>query len=351
MPLSGLVAAGVHEALMEALDRRMREDDAHQRAKAQADQLALQRETLAGAQQDRTADNERQMQLVDLAKLKYRDDQQTAQTQQNARSDMAGVLQMPGMDPAAMNREIAGSALRTNTEIPKGVLDLIKIDPEKKPTLHSVTVPGPDGKPMAKGVTDEEYIKGVPTYVAPKEPSEHLTAVTMKDPATGKTITQYLSNNELRGKTFDKALPSILENRMASATAVIQTGEDIVRHLSDPAYVAALGPVMGRASTLRQFIGNPPPEFSELAGQIESYSLANMGVHGMRSAEGAKVIANLLDQPQTPESLAKAIQGLNGFATHLLTNEGRAPTTPAASPVAAPAKKQIRYDLNGKIIP
>lgn len=145
--------------------------------------------------------------------------------------------------------------------------------------------------------------------------------------ANGNAVTKIVPKEA--GATYTKAAGDVLSNRLESAKAVQQTGQDIIAQLSDPAFKAAVGPVLGRAQTLRDFVGNPDPAFSKLAGQIESYALANMGVHGMRSAQGAQQIAHLLDQHHTPESLIAAIQGLNGFSQHFLENNGKT-TAPAA---------------------
>lgn len=164
---------------------------------------------------------------------------------------------------------------------------------------------------------------------------EALVKVEHKDPATGRTVIQYLPKSEIRGKTFEKGTSATTETRLASAQAVNQTGNDIISKLSDPNYAKAVGPVMGRFSTVQDFIGNPPPEYAELAGQIESFALANMGVHGMRSAQGAEQIKKLLNQHHTPASLIAAIKGLNSFSEHFMQNEGRGAAVPA--PATAPA--------------
>lgn len=153
--------------------------------------------------------------------------------------------------------------------------------------------------------------------------AEHLKKVEHKDPATGRTVIEYLSDSELRGKSFQKGTGAAAEGRLASAEAVNQTGEDIIQQMSNPAVLQSLGPALGRYSKLSDFIGNPPPEYAELAGQIESYALASMGVHGMRSAQGAAQIKAMLDAHHTPESLAAAIRGLSKFSQHFMQNEGR----------------------------
>jgi hypothetical protein len=176
----------------------------------------------------------------------------------------------------------------------------------------------------------------------PAAGADAVVKVEHKDPTTGRTVIEYLPKSDVRGKTFEKGASSATENRLASAQAVNQTGEDIIRQLSDPAVAAKLGPTMGRYAKLQDFIGNPPPEFSELAGAIESYSLANMGVHGMRSAQGAQMIAKLLNQPHTPESIIAAIRGLNSFSQHFMQNEGRAPQTQTKKPTAAELIQKYR---------
>lgn len=164
--------------------------------------------------------------------------------------------------------------------------------------------------------------------------NEKLTRVEHKDPDTGRTVIEYLPQSAIKGQKFEKGVLGATESRLASAEAVRQTGDDMITNLSTPDLRAKLGPAMGRFNTLKDFIGNPPPEFSELAGQIESYALANMGVHGMRSAQGSRMIAQLLDQHHTPESLIASIKGLNSFATHFMENEGRKVTGSNAAPVS-----------------
>jgi hypothetical protein len=169
------------------------------------------------------------------------------------------------------------------------------------------------------------------------DPNDTLVKVEHQD-ANGRTVVEYLPRSDVKGKTFDKPVSAALANRLASAKAVNQTGDDIIAKLSDPAIAATVGPVMGRFNTLRDFLGNPPPELAELAGAIESYSLANMGVHGMRSAEGAAKINQMLNEKGTPASLIAKIKGLQQFSAHLLENEGRTvPTVPTATtPTTAP---------------
>lgn len=170
--------------------------------------------------------------------------------------------------------------------------------------------------------------------------ADKLTKVEHKDPTTGKTVIEWLPQSQLAGKTFEKGNSMTVENRLDSAQAVQQTGNDIIAKLSDPTYAKNVGVAMGRASSLRDFIGNPPPEYAELAGNIESYALASMGVHGMRSAAGAQQIKAMLDGHHTPESLIAAIKGLSDFSSHFMENEGRK-TQKTSNPLDS-AKEKLR---------
>lgn len=163
--------------------------------------------------------------------------------------------------------------------------------------------------------------------------------------ANGNAVTKIVPKEAGAEYAKPKGANAALENRLASARVVNQVGDSMIQKLSDPAFATVVGPAMGRAGTLRDFIGNPPPEFSELAGQIESYALANMGVHGMRSAQGAEHIKRLLDQHHTPQSLAATIRGLNEFSTRLVKD-----SEPNGGGSADTGPKRVRYDMNGNLI-
>ncbi len=186
----------------------------------------------------------------------------------------------------------------------------------KPPSL--ITGVGPNGTPTR--VPDQP---GARVYQAPKE-TPMITVNTVD--ANGNPVTRVVPKTA--GSEFQKAPNATVANRLASAVAVRQTGDDMIAKLSDPAFAAKVGPAMGRYNTLRDFIGNPPPEYAELAGQIESYSLANMGVHGMRSTQGAEQIKHLLDQHHTPASLIATINGLNSFSQHFIENETKVGANP-----------------------
>lgn len=167
-------------------------------------------------------------------------------------------------------------------------------------------------------------------------PAPTMVVPTGETDASGGQMQQVVPKTA--GTTFAKAPPvnASLDTRLQSAKAVTQTGNDIITMLRDPKVSAMLGPAMSRYNSVADFVGNPPPEFAKLAGQIESYSLANMGVHGMRSANGAEAIKQTVGAGRhTPESMIAVLEGLNGFANHLLENNHRG-ETPAAGGGAKP---------------
>lgn len=178
------------------------------------------------------------------------------------------------------------------------------------------------------------------------ESAPSLKSAAVQD-AEGNTI---LANYDSKsGKYFDtsgkeikdpkKALGATESNRAASAETVSRIATNLEDKLKDPKVSGALGPAMGRYNTLKEFIGNPPPELSDLAGEIESFALANMGVHGMRSVQGADKIAKLLNAKHTPESLAAAIRGLTVFSNEYLKTVGRG--SKASSPSAKPSASRL----------
>lgn len=237
----------------------------------------------------------------------------------------------------------------------RGRLQMARVlDPDKR--AGAITeVMREEAKPAPRSPAYQEYQDAVAsgykgdfnkyqTEDANRKKSAAPTIVVQTVDANGNNVTKVVPKTAGAEYAKPKGANAPLENRLASARVVNQIGDHMVQQLSDPAFANVVGPAMGRAGTLRDFIGNPPPEFSELAGQIESYALANMGVHGMRSAQGAEQIKRLLDQHHTPQSLAATIRGLNEFSTRLVKD-----SEPKGSG-ANTGPKRVRYDMNGNPI-
>lgn len=190
---------------------------------------------------------------------------------------------------------------------------------------------GPDNKqvaavPMASSLEGDRFAETVRhNRVMENKPtggSESLTRVEHQDD-NGQTIVEYLPKSEIKGKVFKKGLGATESNRSASAETVSRLSESMVQKVMSPEMKYKLGPILGRFRDLQSFIGNPPPEFAQLAGEIESFALANMGVHGMRSVQGANDIKKFLSARYTPESLAAAIRGLSVFSNEYMKTVGR----------------------------
>lgn len=193
MAISGLIGAGAQDALAEVVERRLKEQIRQQQEQQEAARIALQRDQLASLDAerqaidaDRVAQRANQTRALDLADLRRRDDLAAQATERAARSDMGNVLNMPGMSPDAIQREIIGSSLRTGVEVPRTVVDLMKVEPVKR---HAVTVPGPGGRPTRVLKTEDELEQGVEEYREPKPP--RATGPSGLSPAQGATALKF----------------------------------------------------------------------------------------------------------------------------------------------------------------
>jgi hypothetical protein len=134
-------------------DRRLRELVRQLNEKAQADQVAIQRETLAAADRDRTTDNERQARVLNLAELKRTDDLNREATDRNIGLDAANVMNMPGMDNAAKANELQQSVLRNpNASSAPGMMKVIegltRVPEKAKPVQYTYTDPKTGAKSL-----------------------------------------------------------------------------------------------------------------------------------------------------------------------------------------------------------
>ncbi len=268
------------------------------------------------------------------------------------------LAEIPANEPGARNpTEVSladdAATLGTPQETPtaarsKSALDLLKTSkPATAPNIGSF-----DDfviRKYGQNPTSDQIIKARREYgQADDRASQPATIVVQTVDENGRPVTKIVP--KVAGASYAKAPSGTTETRLASAQAVNQTGADIITQLKDPKVRGMLGPAMGRYGTLRDFIGNPPPELAELAGSIESYALANMGVHGMRSAQGAEQIKQLLDRKHTPDSLISTIEGLNKFSSHFMENEGRKPgaTATASSGITVTAPNGKTYQFKSQ---
>jgi hypothetical protein len=259
---------------------------------------------------------------------KGNDKQRTDQEQKVLRGRLLADPSLNARERLSLEMENAGM------KVPAGIFSNPGGAGEIKDTGNGMVRIGPDNTvtPILSGG------KPVQGYHPPVQPVVVQTSagpqILDRSTGTAKPIT------DTTGSVVGPKVGATVENRLASAKAVNQTGQDIINQLSDPTVAAMVGPALGRFNTVRDFIGNPPPELSELAGEIESYALANMGVHGMRSAQGAEQIKALLDRKHTPESLIRTIKGLSKFSAHFMENEGGGSAPAAPKPTAAELLKK-----------
>lgn len=179
-----------------------------------------------------------------------------------------------------------------------------------------------------KSGTNDEVLSPEGGHIEERKPPHDAPTVVMQTvDENGNSVNKIVP--KVAGTSYAAQPKGTLANRLESARAVVQTGNDITKKLTDPKFMATVGPVMGRYSSLADFVGNPPPEYAELAGQINSLAMANQGVHGMRNAESARELAKEeMGMYHTPEAIAHYIIGLNSFAAHLLENNKMSATPP-----------------------
>ena len=177
------------------------------------------------------------------------------------------------------------------------------------------------GKPVPEGVNE-----GAP---APGNPLSGLFVVKGID-EMGNPIETV--QKKVEGAVFHTSPGAVVENRIKSAQTVIMQGDQVIAKLKDPQYASRLGPIMGRYNSVLDFIGNPPPEYAELAGAIESIAMANMGVHGFRAMQGVQDLNVSMSRIKTPEALTAYLNGLHSFARDYISINRVEPGATGAAP-------------------
>lgn len=255
-----------------------------------------------------------------------------ANKQEESASMIRGILRNPKITP---EQTMAIQAEQAGLKVPANVWE--QKPPTSEPLEQVQTPTGPKYVPRGQAI-------GATPYHAPQQPVIVQTDSGFQSVNRGTNTATPVTDaagNALKPKTGQT-----VESRLQSAQAVTQTGNDIIKALSDPNVASKLGPAMSRYNSVADFVGNPPPEFSNLAGLIESYSLANMGVHGMRSNTGAEAIKNTLGlNRHTPESIIATIQGLNGFANHFMENNGMTPAAVSHETVGPPTPASAAWKV------
>jgi hypothetical protein len=263
-------------------------------------------------------------------------------------SAMQGVAQASTKAPAVAPMRTTQNAGHGEQDLYTGTAAQLQGEEDRKTRADQIAQARQDKIDAASQATADKAEQAKLIASLRPAPQAPLVMVQTVD-AQGNPVTKFVKKEA--DASYLKPANATTANRVASAEAVNKVGNDIMAKLSDPKYAAVVGPALGRASSLQDFIGNPPPEFAELAGEIESYALANMGVHGMRSAHGAEQIKALLSGRHTPASLIASIRGLQNFSnTFVDGNKPKAGGGSATPTTAATPAKRIRYDMNGNPI-
>lgn len=154
---------GIAKRQQEISERRQQGQDAYQ-----TESLGLQRRSADRADESARVLNDQRQTMLDSAAAQ----QETAGNQSRLRASIQGSQNLAGTDDpqgATATRNALRVALTSSgadeKEIPQEPAPA-KID---KPKLHTVTVPGPNGQPMYKLVSEEEMQRGVVGYRAPEK--------------------------------------------------------------------------------------------------------------------------------------------------------------------------------------
>lgn len=168
MPLQGSQSIGsaMSRALRESLIRRETEkrqqlldglliEDRNRRISKEENEARRQ------AEQDRIAAEDRTRQRSEQAN--------TA----GMRHMVADAALMPGFaETRDAQRQMAAALYREGQPIPAHLQASLQPEPVKEPKTYRVTVPGPDGRPVERVVTEDELKVGVTSYREPPQPRE-----------------------------------------------------------------------------------------------------------------------------------------------------------------------------------
>ena len=168
--ISGLIGAGAQAGLddllrrqivQQQIEQRMKEFEAEQGNRQQ--QMDLQRRQIGSIDRDREERRQAQQSALKMA-------QEQAERESLARSNMAELIDDP--------QQLAAFSLASGVDVPAGVRELSQ---PKKVNLTKVRTIGPDGKPVTRGVTDEELAAGIPEYIEPKAPAQVSRTWVLRD--------------------------------------------------------------------------------------------------------------------------------------------------------------------------
>jgi hypothetical protein len=375
MAISGLIGAGAQDGLQDLLARQLVEQQLAERVRIANEEMRRRDAELGERQRQFDASQESinhdreerqayQRELIAQRQAGQQAESTRAQAEDGVRSNMANVMNMPGMTDEQRLREIDLGSLRSGIEPPKGVTD--RLTP-KKVDFTNVVVKGPRGQKMLQRVPNTQLEQGgVELYDEPDGGGGPR-------PITGTAEANLIGR--LAGQ-WTQASKNVRE--MDDALATMQAGlSAAARGDNGPAAEAIMvtfqkvldpGSVVREAEFWRSASGQSLR--SRIAGAMEKLRSGGQGIpaHELqkyaqlaqeaRNARAANLsgvrtrLGRVADRYGVPHELifdseagaaAQPDAGLDGMAP--APSHGGAP--PAARPTASPAPTRLRFDSKG----
>lgn len=168
--------------------------------------------------------------------------------------------------------------------------------------------------------------------------------------AEGNPLRVSVPKNAPVGATVGGPGTAMEQNRESMSEVAKATGETILHKLSDPEYMAVVGPAAGRFQHWNAALGSGDPTFLGLKTEIRALSQVLTGIHNLRSARAGEALESVLSTSNSPEALAGAIQGALVVVDEFLkTKKARGAKggyqPPEAKAKPAPAGGSVEYDF------
>lgn len=245
----------------------------------------------------------------------------------------------------------------------------------KPGAMRSVTIGGPDGKPMLANYSDGKYydqagreIIGARPVVKPGNPSlyadwkqehpngtveQYLAAQDALKPefprivpvndakgnvvgyttfsGTGSGVkTQYVSNENIKGLPQDLGgTPGVIPPKPTGSVLTQSQRADMIQpqvqalESQVDKTVSQLGPLAGRwAGVMAGKVGADNPEVAKLQMQLQLFTTALMLAHGLRGEAYQESLEKYLSTAQSPENLKARIQGANAYLQDYAASTG-----------------------------
>ena len=145
---------------------------------------------------------------------------------------------------------------------------------------------------------------------------------------------------------FPKQLGMMEQRLVDTNVALINTANQVIEDLQDPKVRELVGPLMSRATSIKDLIGVLPTEAGFLQGDLHALSLAIPGAHTLRSREAAKEVYEFMMKPNSPEVMEAKLRGLIKFPQEYIDAAGKGArgikpsgTTPSPGTVPTIRKK------------